>query len=590
MSEDRSLIGRSGHGSVRESAAARRALCESRFQEGEEPDGIHEECGVFGIRAPKDTDVAHITYCALTSLQHRGQESAGIAVNRERTIVCHKDLGLVHEVFSRQMLDELDEYNRPDKICGGAEAGEAGSAVSGGEAYATMAVGHVRYSTSGSVTRENAQPMVVRHVKGQLAICHNGNLVNSFALRRSLELQGCIFHSTSDTEVISYLITRKRLNCGAIEEAVSRTMNELEGAYSLVVMSPAKLIACRDPHGFRPLCIGTMEDGSVIFASESCALDAIGAKFVRDILPGEIVIADKNGVRTDRRHCSPALLAAAASSEAELTADTGAEEKMILSALEDAKGETAEETVLSTLEGMKQAPQKTSHCIFEYIYFARPDSVIDGVSVHDYRVGAGRELAIEHPADADLVIGVPDSGLDAATGFAEASGIPYALGLIKNKYIGRTFIAPSQQERTNLVRLKLNAIRSVIEGRRVVLIDDSIVRGTTSARIIQLVRDAGAKEVHMRISSPPFLNPCYYGTDIDSRENLIACHHTIPEIADIIGADSLGYLSVEAAKRLANMRVDGKEPEPGRDFCCACFNGDYPTAVPEVYSKDRMEL
>ena len=577
MSEDRSLIGRSGHGSAREGAEARSVLFENRFPEGEETDGIHEECGVFGIRAPRDTDVAHITYCALTALQHRGQESAGIAVNRERTIVCHKDLGLVHEVFSRQMLDELDEYNRPDKICGG-------------EAYATMAVGHVRYSTSGSVTRENAQPMVVRHVKGQLAICHNGNLVNSFALRRSLELQGCIFHSTSDTEVISYLITRKRLSCGAIEEAVSRTMNELEGGYSLVVMSPAKLIACRDPHGFRPLCLGTMEDGSVIFASESCALDAIGAKFVRDILPGEIVIADKNGVRTDRRHCSPALLAAAASSEAELTADTGAEEKMILSALEDAKGETAEETVLSTLEGMKQAPQKTSHCIFEYIYFARPDSVIDGVSVHDYRVGAGRELAIEHPADADLVIGVPDSGLDAATGFAEASGIPYALGLIKNKYIGRTFIAPSQQERTNLVRLKLNAIRSVIEGRRVVLIDDSIVRGTTSARIIQLVRDAGAKEVHMRISSPPFLNPCYYGTDIDSRENLIACHHTIPEIADIIGADSLGYLSVEAAKRLANMRVDGKEPETGRDFCCACFNGDYPTAVPEDYSKDRMEL
>ena len=333
-----------------------------------------------------------------------------------------------------------------------------------------------------------------------------------------------------------------------------------------------------------------MEDGSIIFASESCALDAIGAKFVRDILPGEIVIADKNGIRTDRRHCSPALLAAAVSSGAEMTADTGAEEKMILSALEDAKGETAEETVLSTLEGMKQAPQKTSHCIFEYIYFARPDSVIDGVSVHDYRVGAGRELAIEYPADADLVIGVPDSGLDAATGFAEESGIPYALGLIKNKYIGRTFIAPSQQERTNLVRLKLNAIRSVIEGRRVVLIDDSIVRGTTSARIIQLVRDAGAKEVHMRISSPPFLNPCYYGTDIDSRENLIACHHTIPEIADIIGADSLGYLSVEAAKRLANIRADGKKPEPGRDFCCACFNGDYPTAVPEDYSKDRMEL
>lgn len=555
-----------------------------------EADVLHEECGVFGIRAPRDTDVAHITYCALTALQHRGQEAAGIAVNRERSILCHKDLGLVHEVFDESVLNELDSFNRDGEgqktvspqnavTSDGSGARMDSTQAKSGDApdvYANMAVGHVRYSTSGSVTRENAQPMVVKHVKGQLAICHNGNLVNSFALRRSLELQGCIFHSTSDTEVISYIITRERLHCGAIEEAVSRAMNSLEGAYSLVVMSPAKLIACRDPHGFRPLCIGSMEDGSVIFASESCALDAIGAKFVRDVLPGEIVIADRHGIRTDRRHCQLA-------SVNESAAD------MLISAVEGARSGSAEESVMTALEGMDKVPSRTSQCIFEYIYFARPDSVIDRVSVHDFRVGAGRELAKEHPADADIVIGVPDSGIDAATGFAAESGIPYVPGLIKNKYIGRTFIAPSQKERTNLVRLKLNAIRSVIEGKRIVLIDDSIVRGTTSARIIRLVREAGAKEIHMRISSPPFLNPCYYGTDIDSRENLIACHHTIPEIADIIGADSLGYLSVDAAKRLARVRVDGKPVEASRDFCCACFNGEYPTAVPEDYSKEKME-
>lgn len=470
---------------------------------------IHDECGVFGVRLPREGDVAHMTYCGLTALQHRGQEAAGIAVNRDRTIYCHKDLGLVHEVFDRGALADLGKGK--------------------------MAIGHVRYSTSGSVTRENAQPMLTRHIKGQLAVCHNGNLINSLALRRKLELEGCIFHSTSDTEVISYIVTRERLKSGAIEEAVSRAMDYFEGAYSLVIMSPAKMIAVRDPLGFRPLCYGTTEEGGIVFASESCALDAVGATFVRDLEPGELMIVDKDGkLRSDRRHC-------------------GAKRK--------------------------------AYCIFEYIYFSRPDSCIDGVFAHDFRTGAGRALAKEHPADADLVIGVPDSGLDAACGFAKESGIPYAIGLIKNKYIGRTFIAPTQKERTNLVHLKLNAIRSVIEGKRVVLIDDSIVRGTTSARIISLVRAAGAREVHMRISAPPFLNPCYYGTDIDSRENLIACHHSIDEIRDIIGADSLGYLSVEAARRLAA----GSHPERQNQFCCACFNGEYPTAVPETYSKERME-
>ncbi len=480
---------------------------------------LHEECGVFGIRAPRDTRVAHLAYCALTALQHRGQEAAGIAVNRERTIICHKDLGLVHEVFGKEQLEELDQYKLQQEDDG----------------YPAMAVGHVRYSTSGSVTRENAQPMVVRHVKGQLAICHNGNLVNSFDLRRKLELEGCIFHSTSDTEVISYIVTRERLHCGKIEEAISNAMDVLEGSYSLISMSPTKLIAARDPLGFRPLCFGTCADGSIVFASETCALDAVGATFVRDLEPGEIAIADQDGIHFDRRHCGKY--------------------------------------------------RQSAHCIFEYIYFARPDSVVDGLSVHDYRVGAGRQLAMEHPVDADLVIGVPDSGLDAATGFSQESGIPYGIGLIKNKYIGRTFIAPSQAERTDLVRLKLNTIRSVIEGKRVVLIDDSIVRGTTSARIIRLVREAGAKEVHMRISAPPFLNPCYYGTDIDSRENLIACKHSVSEIAQLIGADSLGYLSIEGALHLAQA-----DEEKGRGFCCACFNGAYPTAEPKEYSKGGLEI
>ncbi len=471
---------------------------------------LHEECGVFGVRLPQEGDVAHLVYCGLTALQHRGQEAAGIAVNKDRVITCSKDLGLVHEVFDRDSLTRLGT--------------------------GTMAIGHDRYSTSGSVTRENAQPMLVRHVKGQLAVCHNGNLVNSLALRQELEMEGCIFHSTSDTEVIAYIITRQRLKCGSIEEAVSRSMPFFHGSYSLVIMSPAKMIACRDPHGFRPLCYGKLPDGGVVFSSESCALDAVGAEFVRDLDPGEIIVCDKNGIRSDRRHCG------------------------------DVK--------------------KRSHCIFEYIYFSRPDSCIDGVFAHDFRVGAGRALAKEHPVDADIVVGVPDSGLDAALGYSRESGIPYSIGLIKNKYIGRTFIAPTQQERVNLVRLKLNAIGSVLRGKRVILVDDSIVRGTTSARLIRLVRDAGAKEVHMRISSPPFLNPCYYGTDIDSRENLIACHHSVDEIAQIIGADSLGYLSEDAAKLLAA----GGDASKKENFCCGCFDGIYPTEVPDVYSKERMEL
>ncbi len=470
---------------------------------------IHEECGVFGIWSPRNQNLAKLEYYGLTALQHRGQEAAGIAVNHDRVIQCYKNRGLVHEVFTAEKLEALGEGK--------------------------ISVGHVRYSTSGGDTRENAQPMLVQHVKGQLAICHNGNLVNSYELRRKLELEGCIFHTTSDTEVISYIITRERLHSGSIEKAVNQAMAKIDGAYSLLVMSPTKLIACRDPHGFKPLCYGVMDDGSYVFASESCALDAVGAKFVRDIEPGEIVMVNEDGFRVIDKH----------------------------------------------------AADKRNLCIFEYIYFARPDSVIDGKSVHAFRIGAGEELAKEHPAEADLVIGVPDSGLDAAVGYSRASGIPYAMGLIKNKYIGRTFIAPDQTEREHLVRLKLNAISEVIKDKRVILIDDSIVRGTTSARIVKLVRDAGAREVHMRISSPTFLNPCYYGTDIDSREHLIACHHSIPEIAQIIGADSLGFLSVDAARNLARVASRG---EAGDGFCCACFNGEYPTAVPEEGDKNRFDV
>ena len=468
-------------------------------------DKVHEECGVFGIYRRERSNVASDCYYALYALQHRGQESCGIAVNDRGVIHCYKELGLVNDVFNSDRLNEIG--------------------------MGRMAIGHVRYGTMGMNPRLNAQPMVVNHIKGALALAHNGALSNAVNLREKLELEGSIFHTTSDTEVISYLITRERLKCDSIEEAVSRAMNQLEGAYSLVILSPSKLIAVRDPRGFRPLCMGKLPDGSVVFASESCALDSIGASFERDIEPGEIVVADKNGVRSLREHCG-------------------------------------------------KAP-KTS-CIFEYIYFARPDSCIDGISVHDSRRKAGRILAETDPAEADVVIGVPDSGIDAAVGYAEASGIPYDTGFVKNKYIGRTFIAPSAAQRQNGVRIKLNAVRSAVEGRRVVLVDDSIVRGTTSGRIVKLLRDAGAKEVHLRISAPPFLYPCYFGTDIDSQENLIACKHSIPEIAGIIGADSLGYFPL---KRLDELVCHANNFRP----CRACFDGKYPVRPPKNTEKNRFE-
>ena len=462
---------------------------------------------MFGVFASERTNVAATVYYGLFALQHRGQESCGIVVNDDGIFNSYKDLGLVNDVFTSERLEGLG--------------------------YGNMAIGHVRYGTTGANSRLNIQPIQVNHFKGRMALAHNGNLVNTYELRHELEQQGSIFHTTSDTEVISYLVTKERLTAPSIEEAVNRAMNKIDGAYSLVIMSPAKLIAARDENGFRPLCYGITPEGTYIVASESCALDSVGAKFVRDIKPGEILIFEESGIRSINDHCG-----------------------------------------------------KRPHtmCVFEYIYFARPDSVIEGASVHKARLRAGAFLALEHPVNADIVVGVPDSGIDAAIGYSNQSGIPYGIGFIKNKYIGRTFISPGQSAREDKVKIKLNAVASVVKGKRVILIDDSIVRGTTSGRIVKLLRDAGATEVHMRVSAPPFLNPCYYGTDIDSREHLIACHHTVEEISKIIGADSLGYLSIECAKKLAQHETG----EPC-DYCTACFGGEYPTDVPTEMYKNKFD-
>lgn len=468
---------------------------------------LHEECGVFGIYDKAGgEDVAAAAYAALYALQHRGQESCGIAINTDGIITGHRDLGLVNEVFTPAVMERLAD---PE---------------------ARMAAGHVRYATAGGHTRANAQPMVVRHGRGTMALCHNGNLTNAVRLRHALEDEGAIFHGTSDTEVICYLITRSRLRTGSIESAIRETMKLLEGAYSLVILSSSKLIAVRDPHGFRPLCIGTLPGGGVVFASESCALDAVGAAFLRDVAPGEIVVADADGMRS----------------------------------ITDACGQCA-----------------SSLCVFEFLYFARPDSVIEGSSVHEARKQAGRFLAQEHPIEADVVIGVPDSGLDAALGYAEASGIPYGIGFVKNKYIGRTFIQGSQRQRENSVRIKLNALSATVKGKRVVMIDDSIVRGTTSARIIRLLRDAGAREVHFLSSAPPFKYPCYFGTDIPDQKLLVATGRTVEQINAVIGADTLGYLSIEHLSRLA--------PASRCGFCTACFTGEYVVKPDEDRTDDIHE-
>ena len=462
-----------------------------------------EECGVLGLWSPERRDLASLAYYGLYALQHRGQESAGIALNDDGVFRARRDAGLVGEVFSGGQLEALGLGN--------------------------IAVGHVRYATTGSDSRLNAQPLLIDHRKGSMALAHNGNLSNSSQLRETLELRGSIFHTTTDSEVIAYMIVQERLRCPSIEEAVAAAMDSLEGAYSLVIASPAKLIAARDRHGFRPLCMGRRKDGTVVFASESCALEAVEAEFLRDILPGEVVTVSAEGISSDRRRCG-------------------------------------------------LCPRRL--CVFEYIYFARPDSVLDGASVCLARQQAGAFLAEEHPVEADVAVGVPDSGLDAAIGYAKASGIPYEIGFTKNKYVGRTFIAPTQGDRETGVSIKLHPIRAVVEGKRVVLVDDSIVRGTTCRKTIRLLREAGAKEIHMRVSAPPFVAPCFYGTDIDDAENLIANHHSVEEIARIIGVDSLGYLSLEHAALLTG-KDDG--------FCTACFGGEYPTLVPTDGRKGRFE-
>lgn len=463
---------------------------------------IHEECGVFGAIAPAAIDIANVIYYGLYALQHRGQESCGIVVNDDGVFVSHKDLGLVGKVFDSNILNALPNGK--------------------------MGVGHVRYGTTGKTNRNNCQPIEVNHQKGKMAIAHNGNLSNAAQLRNELELSGAIFHTTSDTETIAYIVTKERLKCSSIEQALNRAMDILDGAYSLVLMSPQKLICARDPYGFRPLCYGKTDDNMYVVASESAALKAVGAQFIRDVKPGEIMVFDGSSVVSLTRHC-------------------GKKKKHI--------------------------------CAFEYIYFARPDSVIDGLSVHAARFRAGQILAKHHPIEADIVIGVPDSGLDAALGYSTQSGIPYTIGLIKNKYIGRTFISPGQSSRLDQVKIKLSAIEENVRGKRVVLVDDSIVRGTTSGRIVKLLYDAGAAQIHMRISSPPFLHPCYYGTDIDSTEHLIACKYTVEQIAQIIGADTLGYLPVNELKTM--LLSNG--------YCSACFDGGYPTPIPSDTRKDRFE-
>ena len=468
------------------------------FIQEELNDNLREECGVFGIYDFDGGNVAETIYYGLLSLQHRGQESCGIAVSDtkgpKRKVLSSRDMGLVNESFSAKKLGKL--------------VGDIG-------------VGHVRYSTAGSSTRENAQPLVLNYVKGTLGFAHNGNLVNAPELRRELEYTGAIFQTTIDSEVIAYHVARERLNSKTVEEAVGRAMAKIKGAYALVIMSPRKLIGARDPFGFKPLCIGK-RDNTYILASESCALDTVGAEFVRDVEPGEIVtISPEKGIESDKSMCI--------------------------------------------------SPIKHGRCIFEYIYFARPDSRIDGVSVYQSRILSGKYLAMDSPVEADLVVGVPESGNVAALGYSLQSGIPYGQAFVKNTYIGRTFIKPGQKSRESSVQVKLNAIREAVDGKRIVMIDDSIVRGTTSDRIVRMLRDAGAKEVHMRVSAPPFLWPCYFGTDVPAREQLIAHNRSIDDIRRIIGADTLGYLRIERLKEMVG----------GIGICEGCFTGKYPIDPPQ---------
>lgn len=483
-----------------------RRMKDEIYIQTETQDKLREECGVFGAYDMDGGNVASTIYYGLLALQHRGQESCGIAVSDtagpKGKVLSHKDMGLVNEAFDAETIGRLK--------------GDIG-------------VGHVRYSTAGSSTRENAQPLVLNYVKGTLGLAHNGNLINAPQLRHELEYTGAIFQTTIDSEVIAYYIARERLNSKTVEEAVGRAMRKIKGAYSLVIMSPRKLIGARDPFGFRPLCIGK-RDNTYLLASESCALDTVGADFIRDVRPGEIVtISPEKGIESDMSH--------------------------------------------ALTEG------KAARCVFEYIYFARPDSYIDGESVYNSRILAGKYLAMDSPVEADMVVGVPESGNCAAMGYAMQSGIPYGTAFVKNAYVGRTFIKPGQKSRESSVQVKLNAVREPVAGKRIIMIDDSIVRGTTSDRIVRMLRDAGAKEVHMRVGSPPFLWPCYFGTDVPAREQLIAYNRSVEEIREIIGADSLAYLREERLQEIVG----------GLDICRGCFTGKYPMEPPAEDIRGEFE-
>ena len=460
---------------------------------------------VFGIFGTETANVASSVYYGLYALQHRGQASCGIVVNDDGVFHAYKDSGLVNEVFTPSVLKSLGEGQ--------------------------LALGNVRYGTSDTRDRINSEPIVVNHSKGRMAISLDGKLVNGVELKNAMELQGSIFHTGNDAEIISAVIIKERITSSSIEEAVNKAMHRIKGAYSLVIMSPQKLIAVRDPHGFKPLCYGQRSDGEYVVSSETCALNSVGATYIRDIAPGEIVVFTKEGIHSIKDHC----------------------------------GE-----------------EKESLCVFEYLYTARPDSEIAGCSVHLARKRAGAFLAKSSPVEADVVIGAPDSGIDAAIGYAEDSGIPYGLGLIKNKYIGRTFIDPGQNVREDKVKIKLNPVMETVKGKRVILVDDSIVRGTTMVRVVKLLRDAGAREIHIRSSAPAFLNPCYYGTDIASREVLIACNHTTEEMARIFGADSVAFLPLEDVFKLG---VSGR----CKGYCAACFDGNYPTEEPQMIEDNKYD-
>ena len=460
-----------------------------------EGDKFKDECGVFGIYSPDGYDVASITYFGLYALQHRGQESAGIAVANGKDINCYKNMGLVSDVFNEKNLADLKGFS---------------------------AIGHVRYATAGASSLNNAQPITAKYKLGSLAIAHNGNLVNADVVKELLEDAGTVFQPSSDTEVILHLIGRAAKK--GMERAIVDAMQAVKGSYAIVIQTENKLIGVRDPNGIRPLCLGKINN-SYVFSSESCALDTVGADFVRDVNPGEIIIVDENGIKS-------------------------------INFAEKTKCET---------------------CSFEYIYFARPDSVMDGINIYESRVRAGMKLYEENPVEADVVIGVPDSGIPAAVGFSRASGIPYAIGFIKNKYVGRTFITPSQEMRERAVSVKLNPLKANVEGKRVVIIDDSIVRGTTSRKLVETLRKAGAKEVHFRISSPVVKYPCYFGIDTPYRSELIGARLSIKEINDEIGSDTLGYLSMDAL-------LDSLQS--GKGFCLGCFSGVYPVSAP---IENRME-